>query len=279
MRLRHWVADRLILRPTRDAIVASGMARCALPYPGGTLDCFVARQLAGEIPLSWDSNSEIDWQAIEPPELLVLKLPGTGGRAERSTLFPASLLGDVTSEVWTWNPPGYGRSTGRSSLTSIAAATLDFYDWVVARRRGAQTRLWICGNSLGCATGLHLAHERPVDALVLRNPPPLIDLVHLRGGWWNIIRGGHWVASGVPHQMDAVATASRVTAPIVFIQSGADRVVPPALQQHIRDAHPGPQQLVHLPEAEHDTPMTDADRGPIEEAVRWLWDASDGEDR
>lgn len=266
MRLRRFVADRLILRPTQHALEAEGLTCCTLPYPGGMLECYVGHRTAASVHAT-------DWEAIEPPQLLVLKLPGTGGRAERSTRFPASLLGEVTSEVWTWNPPGYGRSTGRGSLVSIAAAVLHFYDWVVARRRGAETVVWICGNSLGCATGLHLADQRPADALVLRNPPPLIDLVHLRSGLWRIIRGGHWVASGIPHEMDAVATASRVTAPIVFIESGADRVVPPPLQQHIRDAHPGPQRIVHLPEAEHDTPMTESDHKTIAEAVRWLWHA------
>ncbi|WP_164103488.1 alpha/beta hydrolase [Candidatus Laterigemmans baculatus] len=282
MRLQHWLANRLILRPSRHAIEASGLQACAIPLaatgvvPAGTLECFAARQCPGsELPRG-DSRAEgsraFPVESSEPPELLILKLPGTAGRAERSTLFPASLLGHRTAEVWTCNPPGYGRSTGRASLAAVAAAAVHFFDWVAARRRDQRTVVWLCGNSLGSATALHVAASRRVDGLVLRNPPPLVDLVRLRGGWWNLVGGGNWVASGIPHEMDAVATATGVFAPIVFIESGADTLVPPSLQQHIRDAHPGPQRTVQLAGAEHDTPLSEADRPAIREAVGWLWE-------
>lgn len=280
MRLRHWVANRLILRPTRHVIEPTGLHACALPFPAGTLECFVARQNPRCEPASAAETiraetigaaGEFRWESSEPPELLILKLPGTAGRAERSTLFPASLLSDRTAEVWTCNPPGYGRSTGRATLAAIADAAVHFFDWVESRRRNSRTVVWISGNSLGCATALHVAAARRVDGLMLRNPPPLVDLVRLRGGIWNLVGGGNWVASGIPHEMDAVATATGVFAPIVFIQSDSDTLVPPALQQHVRDAHPGPQQTVHLPRAEHDTPLTDKDCERIAIAARWLW--------
>ncbi|XZE55303.1 alpha/beta hydrolase [Planctomycetaceae bacterium SH139] len=295
MKFRRTVADRLILQPTRHPLKAIDMRRVEIPYFHGHIEAYAGRT---EQPLpALDTGSGLDlgpgldrqasrrltepsrglavpdFQAQKkPPRLLVLKLPGTAGRAERSTLFPVTLLEHQPAEVWTWNAPGYGGSSGKPTLAGMAHAVLHFYDAVTALRAGEETRIWVCGNSLGCATSLHLAAHRPVDGLVLRNPPPLIELVTARDAWWNLGFGGRLVARGIPREMNAVVSAERVNAGILFIESTADKVVPPDLQQLIREAHVGPQQLLQLAGAEHHTPIDDVYREPLVESLRWLWD-------
>lgn len=279
-RFRRRLADRFILQPTRHPLAANGLARFSLETPSGSIETFAAQRVClddeiyeGPLVLRDDDP---------PPDLLVLKFPGTGGRAERSTLFPAGLVSLPRAEVWTWNPPGYGSSTGVPTLASMAEAAIHFAQHVCRWRRGPETRLWLCGNSLGCVTSLHLAAESQprnetllgedlrVDGLVLRNPPPLVQLVQQRDAWWNLRRGGRFVAGGIPAEMDAVERAREVLAPIVFIESAADTLVPPTLQQLIRDAHAGEHRLLSLAGAGHATPIDDAYRDQLAEHLRWL---------
>ncbi len=98
--VRQYLLDRMVLRPSRHPIEHPTQQREMLDFGGRKLECFVQR------------NFEPD----QSPELLVLKFPGTAGRAERSTGFPMSLMQEHRVEIWTWNPPGYGRSEGRASL-------------------------------------------------------------------------------------------------------------------------------------------------------------------
>jgi uncharacterized protein len=266
---RRFLANQLVLRPTRDRLEHDGLARIVLPCSPGNIEAFVGwlrPSDAGE----WTSGPWVDAQG-DFPDLLILKLSGVGGRAERSTMFPANLLDGRSSEVWTWNPPGYGRSAGRATLQGIASVAVEFFAQVIQKRRGPQTKVWIFGNSLGCATGLYLATQCPVEGLVLRNPPPLVELIRTRDAWWNLGRGGSFVAGGVPPEMDALLTASEILAPIVFIESGADSLVTPVMQSYVRDAHPGPQVRILLYGAEHDSPIDDSYRDELFRSMQWLW--------
>jgi pimeloyl-ACP methyl ester carboxylesterase len=271
MSLRDRLADHFILRSTRQALEAEQLTRFELRCPSGMIEAFVGQRRRGAdgewIDGAWSQGD------AEAPDLLVFKLPGTGGRGERSTLFPANLV-DLSSEVWTWNPPGYGRSDGPATLRRIPPAATEFFSRILEMRKGPKTRLWICGNSLGCATGFHLATQIECDGLILRNPPPLVDLVELRDAWWNFFRGGRYVAAGIPEELDLIRTAKRVTAPAVFLESGADRLVTAAMQAKARLVHRGPHRHILMAGAAHDTPIDDSYREPLRLALRWLLDQS-----
>lgn len=271
MSLSKLLANRFVIRPTTNAIPhdVSKLARVEVSLRQGIVEAFVGNRVAlneyefNECPGNIDSQLH--------PDLLVLKLPGAAGRAERSTMFPASLLGNHTSEVWTWNPPGYGRSTGPASLGNMGSTAVDFFSRVLETRRGEQTKVWISGNSLGCATGLYLATKLKVDGLVMRNPPPLVELISARDAWWNLWRGGRYVAAGVPVELDAILNAAEVIAPILFIESGADTIVPTYFQSLIRDAHPGPQKRLLLRGAAHNAAIGDEYKEEIVSDLEWLF--------
>lgn len=273
MRFRRRVASRLILQPSVHPIEAETLRRVEIPRDAGMLEAFVGYWPEQQPEGQPEARPGVAVKTTgEPPECLVLKLPGTAGRAERSTLFPASLLEGRRSEVWTWNAPGYGRSTGPACLSGIPAAVLEFYDHVVSRHAGSGTRIWISGNSLGCAVGLYLASRRPVDGVVFRNPPPLVELVAARDAWWNLGRGGRMISGWIPPEMDALQTAPRVRAPAVFLESTADTLVTPAMQEMVRAAHAGEHRVVRLVGAAHDTPLDERYYRAIAEQLRWLWE-------
>lgn len=280
-RFRRYLLDRLVLRPSQHPIDASGQRRITFPTRFGATDGF--EQHVG-LPDA-------------PRNLIVVKFPGTSGRAERSSAFPFPLMQGMTGKVITWNPPGYGGSEGKASLDVIANAASEMLSHVIANELGDEekgseapngsesrgvsangTSLWLCGNSLGCNTALHLASDPRtaghVSGLILRNPPPLIPLVkHIASGY-PMGRWIHPVADSLIPQMNALHTAPRAMAPAVFLQSELDSLVPPDFQRTIIDAYGGAKRIVPLEGLDHDGIATEEHEDEIEASLKWLWQQS-----
>lgn len=262
---RRLLLDRLVLRPTRHPLEPGTGQRVTLTAVGLPLECLVHRR--------GPASPELD--------LLLLKFPGTAGRAERSTAFPLSAYAamfpqpPLAGEVWTWNPPGYGNSGGRATLPGIAEAALDFVREVIARRAGAATRVILCGNSLGCAPALHAASRDLLPAsrsgLILRNPPPVVPVVRRIARRYPLGRLLDPVAESVCDTMNVLVTAASVELPVVFLQSECDTLVPRELQSQVHASHPGPQRVVTLEGLEHDGIPDDTHQAAIADALRWLW--------
>jgi uncharacterized protein len=253
MTLASWLADRMILCPTRQPIEAEGQTARFIKTRYGEVQIFTRRlmRVAG----------------AKQPTLRFLKLPGTGGRAERSTIFPAHFAPNIASEVVAWNPPGYGNSGGRAHLSDLVPAATDVYDQLQGELDIPTVAV---GNSLGCCVALGLAIQRPLAGLILRNVPPLRELCRLRDRWWNAWQGGSLVASGVPDTLDAMQLAPQVTVPAVFLQSQLDQVVPLPLQQLVAAKFAGPKQQVILENSDHGTPLDDSHLAAIHPAILWL---------
>ena len=256
---RQYLLDRMVLRPSRHPIEHAPLSRVMLQSSGRPLECFTQRNYQGD----------------QPPELLVLKFPGTAGRAERSTEFPLSQLGRIRGSMWTWNPPGYGRSAGRASLARIADASIDFWSQVTEREAGESTSIWLCGNSLGCATTLHVAASVQPDprrcGIVLRNPPPLIPVVKRVAQRYPFAGLVSPVAESVCDRMNVTVTARKVTLPAVFLQSELDTLVPVEYQNQVVEAYAGKSQVVLLEGLSHGGVATEFHEPMIEDSIRWLW--------
>jgi pimeloyl-ACP methyl ester carboxylesterase len=265
--LQKYLLDRMVLRPSRHSIEHPTQRRVMLPFGKQNLECFVQR------------NFDTD----QRPELVVLKFPGTGGRAERSTGFPMSLMEGQRVEVWTWNPPGYGGSEGRASLNVIADAALTFWDQVQQRVGLGEVTTWLCGNSLGCATALHVAAEAKLNpsmtGLVLRNPPPLIPVVKRVARSYPLGVLMEPVIGTLCDSMNAMLTAPRVEAPAVFLQSALDSLVTPEDQNRLIALYGGPSRVVVMEGLEHACPPSDDHLARIAESIQWLWNQTGYESR
>jgi pimeloyl-ACP methyl ester carboxylesterase len=247
------IADRLVLRPSRDTLEAEGKTRRVVKYDGGRLELWL--HCAGD---SEDRKADL-W---------VLKLPGSAGRAERATEHPADHWTDLRVDVWTMNPPGYGGSSGRASMRSAAAAA----EAVLAEMRplAGEKPILVFGNSFGAASALRLAASQQVDGLLLRNPPPLRQVFVSRARWWNLWFGPKFLSRYVPEELDSIRNASRVTAPAVFLTSGKDRMVPPDCQRQVIEAYAGEKQILNMPEADHATPLEEDEEAHYLRLLDWL---------
>jgi pimeloyl-ACP methyl ester carboxylesterase len=157
-------------------------------------------------------------------------------------------------------------------------ASLEFWQHVTDQYPDPATKIWLCGNSLGCATALHVAAVLRPDpkrtAIILRNPPPLIHVVKRVANRYPLGRLIDAVADTLDDRMNAALTAPRVDLPAVFLQSERDSLVPPSLQTKIIDAFAGEKQVVVLEGLEHDGLPDESQERDIRRALEWLWSQS-----
>jgi pimeloyl-ACP methyl ester carboxylesterase len=247
------LADRLILCPTTHPIPAEQKRREAWRFEHGQFEVWIQN--------TGPAEKQID------ADLFVLKFPGTGGRAERMSEHPAEVWPDLAAEVWTVNPPGYGGSGGRASLRYVTAVADAAWTQISARASGRP--ILATGNSLGCLAAMHLAANKPLAGLLVRNPPPLRELIAGQHGWWNLGLS-KFIAAQVPESLCSIANAARANVPAVFIMSEKDRTVPPSFQRRIIDAYAGEQRLMVLRDADHASPIDEQQVPDYVDILNWF---------
>ncbi len=140
------IADWAVMCPSTHSIPVEGKERRVVDSEYGPFEAWVER--------TGDEAS---------PELFILKFLGTGGRAERSTVHPAECWSEVSSEIWSINPPGYGGSAGRASIQKIPEIARAAYFSI--KEAAKEKPVLVTGNSMGTAAALYLAARHDVDGV------------------------------------------------------------------------------------------------------------------
>jgi pimeloyl-ACP methyl ester carboxylesterase len=251
------IADRLVLFPSTGPTDAMGATRVETPFEGGALEIWTARSPGAA--------------RTGRAALYMLGFEGNASRADWSATPDAHLWGMHPVEVWSLNYPGYGGSTGPARLKRLPGAALAAYDALA--REAAGRPIVLNGSSLGSTLALYVATQRPVAGVLLRNPPPLQDLILApRFGWWNLWIGA-WIVSGkVPREMNSMLNAPRVTVPAAFILSTDDEVVPPRYQERVVAAYAGEKTRIVLTGATHNAAFDGSHRAELHSACAWLWE-------
>jgi pimeloyl-ACP methyl ester carboxylesterase len=233
------LADKFILCPSRDPIAVEDKRQHLIHYDG-------TQRL--EI---WIHESQ------QNPDAYLLKFPGTGGRAENSTIHPAEFWQDIATEVWTVNPPGYGNSSGRASLRNVSPM-IDLL--ILEFQRLGNPSVFVHTNSLGSLAGFLFAiRYTNVVGMVVRNPVPLKEIVVSRRSLIKPKWAVNMVARQVPGELDCIENAKRINVSALFVTSEFDRVIPPAYQQLIFQNYAGPKDTFVIQDGDHqDLPQEDA---------------------
>lgn len=255
MSLLPRLADRLILRPS------------AQPIDSGDRECRCL-DASGRAVQAWLVHSPADTDSCSAKKVLAIKFPGAAGRAERGGPHPFEVWKNVDAEIWTINHAGYGGSTGPASLSNFAETCDIVYNSI--RSKSAEPMI-VVGNSLGCVSALYLAGRFEVAGLFLRNPVPLQQMISRRPRYnrWNFGMAKH-VARAIPKSLDAVANASKCSAPVFFVQSEMDRVVPPEYQDLIFDAYSGTKEKFVLEGIDHHESVPESQKSDYVEQLK-LW--------
>ncbi len=229
------IADKLILQPTRDPIDTEDRQRHWIDTETGGVEAWAVRTETGD-------RSDID--------LLAIKFPGTGGRAERGGPHPFELWPELNAEVWTINHAGYGGSAGNASMQNLAG-TCD-HVWTHVTDIHPEIPIVLIGNSLGCLSALYLSARRPAAGLFLRNPVPIHQMISTRPryNWWNFGMA-RLLANQIPAELDAVKNARDSNCPLLMVRSERDRVVPEKYQLQILESYAGQKTQFVIVGADH----------------------------
>jgi pimeloyl-ACP methyl ester carboxylesterase len=244
-------ADRLVLPPVVHSTPIDGTTRRTITQTEAVVEVFTARS-----PGAADTT----------PQAFVLRF--TGGDASAAAAFTASRWQHRPVEVWVANYPGYSGSSGPRTLKSLASAALACFDEL--KHVAADRPVFLEGFSLGTVPALHVAANRPVDGMILQNPPPLRQLILSGHGWWNLWLIAGPVALQVPPEFDSISNAARSKAPVLYVLAEKDRTIPLAYQQRIAESHAGLKRLVIQSAADHVEPLNDADEAKLHESMDWL---------
>lgn len=254
MNLRQKIADRLILQASTNRVDAGDLTRRAIETPSGKVE-------------AWAAFPENDPTA--PTNTLLLKFPGTGGRAERSSSHPSEFWNNLKCASWTINHRGYGQSDGPPSIQNFVETCESV--WSKAEQLFPDHRIVLYGNSLGCLSALYLSSRRRAFGLYLRNPPPLAELIskRLRYNWWNFGMA-RLIAKQIPGCLNPQENAQQSHCPTLLVQSECDSLVPARFQNLIADSYAGELKKIVLKGADHGSPVPEHQFEEYINSVQWL---------
>jgi uncharacterized protein len=150
--------------------------------------------------------------------------------------------------------PGYGRSSGKPSQSSITRAFVAAYDRAVENPRVDARRIIGWGRSLGGGAICALAHERPLAALVLESTFTSIRAQARAYGMPGFL---------VRDPFDNLARVREFARPVLILHGELDRSIPVAQARELHAASPG-SELHVLPCGHNDCPR------PSEILLRFL---------
>lgn len=157
---------------------------------------------------------------------VILGFGGNAWNAETMAIHLHELYPE--EEVVVFHYRGYGPSTGRPSAAAVLADGLSIYDFVREEREHAM--IVAVGYSIGSGVAVHLAHERPLDGLILVTPfDTLEQLVREHYGWLP-------VGLLLRHHMDPLDEIGDVKAPVAIIAAERDTVIPGQRTAPLREA-------------------------------------------
>lgn len=241
--------------------------RAMLYYPASTP---LAEQLAyapgaGLEPWLGADGTRIGWKrepAGAPPARRWLVLHGNAGLAVQRAYW-ADALGRVSGgqplAVYILEYPGYGRRAGVPTQSTLVAAALVALD----RVPGPPARVYLLGESLGCAVAAQVARARPerVGGLVLVSPfNRLSDVAAYHYPWLPV----RWLIRD-PWRSDEALPA--FPGPVAIIAAEKDQVVPAVFAQRLHDALRGRRHLHVVPGEDHN--LFVFDQAWFAEAVRF----------
>jgi alpha-beta hydrolase superfamily lysophospholipase len=246
-------ADSQVLGSSHETLDPGSAKPHFLDVNGRRVECWVARSPAA-------SEGE--------PEAYVLFFVGQFDQTDRYISDQAKAW-DKPVELWGMNYPGSGGSQGPPRIAQVGTDALAVYD-AVAHIAGHRP-IFVQGTSLGTTAALCIAAARPVDGVILFNPPPLRQLIIGEHSWWNFGLISHYIAAEVPADLDSIANASHAKAPAVILSAGADQTVPPKYQRMVINAYAGPKRIIDLPGRDHDDDLTPDALKQLSSGIDWLW--------
>jgi len=150
------------------------------------------------------------------------------------------LLRDAGLNVLAPEYRGFGGVPGSPTESTLQADARAAYDYLRNTRRVAPQSIVIYGWSLGAAVAVDLASRLPPAAMILEGAPAsLIDLTRRRYPFFPL----RWFMRS---SFDSVRKIARIPAPVLFLHSATDEVIPIAEGRRLYEAARGAKMFVQV---------------------------------
>ncbi len=158
-------------------------------------------------------------------ECTVVYFGGQGHHMVTSRDFIEGFLEGTSAELFMIDYRGYGQSDGKPTVDALKSDALAVYDKVVSL--DGERCVIAHGHSMGAFMATWLAENKPVDGVVLENPPVSVE---------------SWTGALVPWYLDLfisfdidpalkdednLARVRKLQAPLLVIAGGEDKITPP----------------------------------------------------
>jgi uncharacterized protein len=149
---------------------------------------------------------------------------------------------------------GFGGLEGLPTESVLAADAQSAYDYLRQVRRVPASRLVIYGWSLGSAVAVRLASEVEAAAVILEGAPSSVVAIGQQQYPFFPIR------LIMRNHFDSIGKINRVRAPLLFLHSPEDAVIPIAEGRRLYEAAPGDKTFVEVRGGHVDATTADTER-------------------
>ena len=196
-----------------------------------------------------DGERQFAWRMEQAPgdpgragdDIWVLFLHGNASTiASRMNVAHYARLRALGLNVFAPEYRGYNSLDGVPSEASVAADARAAYDHLRQREGIAPERLVIYGWSLGAAIAVGLASQVEARGIILEGAPAsVVDIGQAQYPMFPI----RWI---IRNPFNAIDKVDRVRAPLLFLHSPEDDVIPFAEGRRLFDAAPSPKTFVEV---------------------------------
>jgi hypothetical protein len=231
---------RLMLLET-ELIFRTGVAR-ADARPAFAYEQVDLPRTDGAKQFAWVMrNGSMTPQSADGADRWVLYLHGNASTiASRMNVAHYTRFRDLGLHVVAPEYRGYNGLAGIPSEAGVAADARAGYDYLRNRLNVPPDRLIIFGWSLGAAVAVELASQVEAAAVVLEGAPAsVVDIGADRYPMFPI----RWI---IRNPFNAVERVSAIRAPLLFLHSPEDAIIPFAEGRRLFDAAPEPKRFVEV---------------------------------
>jgi hypothetical protein len=227
---------RLMLQET-ELIFRTGVAR-ADARPAFGYDQIDLPRTDGARQFAWVMRTA---DSADSPERWVLYLHGNASTvASRMNVFHYTRLHELGLHVLAPEYRGYNGLAGVPSEASVQSDARAGYEYLRSRLNVPPDRLVIFGWSLGAAVAVHLASQVEAGAVVLEGAPAsVVDIGQQRYPMFPI----RWI---IRNPFNAIDHVSAIRAPLLFLHSPEDTIIPFREGRRLFDAAPDPKKFVEI---------------------------------
>lgn len=183
------------------------------------------------------------WPGAPADPDIFLVFHGRNWNADKSAEFAQHLVG-AGNAVLVASYRGFARNPGHPSETGLLRDAAAFLADARARV-GEHARIWLVGHSLGSAVALQAAaHDPHVEGVIAMS-----TFVRIAAAAPKISR------AFIPDRWNNLDALKALHVPVIFVQGGLDRLIPPGSGDALFAAYPGPSSLVVGETSRHNPDM------------------------